>query len=161
MMYQKYIKYGAIAVAIIIADQITKWMIANTVTYIQVIPVIPGFFNLVHIQNPGSAFGLFANYNSLVRNIFLMSTSIIAICFVVYLFVKAPQEYPFLAVGLALIFGGAIGNMIDRFRLGSVIDFLDFYIGRFHWPAFNVADSAITIGMIIFIFYTFFRSPSV
>jgi signal peptidase II len=76
---------------------------------------------------------------------------------VLYLYKNTPSEYPVLSAGFALIFGGALGNMIDRIRLGEVIDFIDLYIAHMHWPAFNIADSAISIGMVIFGFYIVFR----
>ena len=157
MKSEKYLKFGAIAIVIVILDQITKWMIFHSLALHDVFPVIPGCFNLIHIQNPGSAFGLFATHPSLFRNVFLLTASVVALCLVLYLYQNTPREYPILSFGFALIFGGAIGNMIDRVRLGRVIDFIDVYIGTFHWPAFNIADSAITIGMIIFAFYMVFR----
>lgn len=157
MISIKYIKFGSISIAVVALDQITKWVIMNTIALHDMVQVIPNFFNLVHIQNPGSAFGLFANQNSIFRNIFLMTAAIIAICLVLYMYKRTSQEYPLLSIGFALIFGGAVGNMMDRLRLGSVIDFIDLYIANFHWPAFNIADSAISIGMVIFGYHIIFR----
>jgi signal peptidase II len=153
----KYLKFATVALIIIILDQITKWFIIRSISLHDVYTVIPGFFNLVHIYNPGSAFGLFADHHSLFRNVFLLTASVVALCLILYLHHNTPEKYPILSVGFALIFGGAIGNMIDRIRLGYVIDFIDIYIGTLHWPAFNIADSAITIGMVIFAFYMLFR----
>ncbi len=98
-----------------------------------------------------------ANYSPVLRSIVFLFFSSLAICLVFYLYKKTPREYSLLATGFALIFGGAIGNLIDRIRFGKVVDFLDFYIGSIHWPAFNVADSAISIGMVIFAYYFFFK----
>lgn len=157
MNKNKYLKFGAVAIAIVVFDQISKWIIIQTILLHDVYPVIPGLFNLVHIYNPGSAFGLFADYHNIFRNIFLLTASVVALCLILYLHHNVPEKYPILSIGFSLIFGGAIGNMIDRIRWGHVIDFIDIYIGSFHWPAFNVADSAITIGMLIFAFYMLFR----
>jgi signal peptidase II len=153
----KYLKFAAVAIAIVFFDQITKWIVVQTLSLHDVYQVIPGCFNLVHIHNPGSAFGLFADHHSLFRNIFLLTASVVALCLILYLHHNISDGFPILSVGYALIFGGAIGNMIDRIRLGHVIDFIDVYIITSHWPAFNVADSAITIGMFIFAFYMLFR----
>ena len=160
MLPSKYLKFICIAIAIIGLDQLTKWIVYNSLMLHEVVPVIPGCLNLVHIQNPGTAFGLFADYNSFFRNILVMSASIVAILLILYLYKNTSQDFPVLSFGFALIFGGAIGNMIDRVRLGRVIDFIDVYIGSLHWPAFNVADSAITVGMIIFAYYILFRKNS-
>ena len=157
MKKDKYLKFSAVAIAIVIVDQLTKWVIIQTIALHDLYSVIPGFFNIIHIHNPGSAFGLFADHHSLFRTIFLLTASVVALCLILYLHHHTPGDFPILSFGLALIFGGAIGNMIDRIRLGYVIDFIDVYLGTFHWPAFNIADSAITIGMIIFAFYMLFR----
>jgi len=157
MIFGKYSKLTIISVSVVILDQTTKWIINRTIPLYDVVPVIPGFFNLIHIQNPGSAFGLFAGRSHLFRMVFLTTAAIVAAGLVLYLYKKTPREYPFLSIGLALIFGGAIGNMIDRVCFGQVIDFIDLYIGNFHWPAFNIADIAISIGMIIFGFHIIFR----
>lgn len=117
------------------------------------ISVIPGFFSITHIQNPGGAFGLLAGQAPWVRKGVFLVMSTIAVLVVLYFHHKTPKTHPWLAAGLALIAGGAVGNLIDRFRFGKVVDFLDFYIGAAHWPAFNVADSAITTGVGIFLLH--------
>jgi signal peptidase II len=157
----RYLKFGAVAFIIVIFDQVTKWYIIQNLSLHDVYQVIPGCFNLVQVHNPGSAFGLFADHHSLFRTVFLLSASVVALCLILYLHHNTPGEFATLSIGFALIFGGAIGNIIDRIRLGYVIDFIDVHIGVFHWPAFNVADSAITIGMLIFAFYMLFRKISV
>jgi len=153
-------RYGRliiIAGIIIVADQITKAVVLSKMALYQSISVIPGFFNLTHIHNPGGAFGFLAQQNPALRiGVFLFASSI-AIVLIFLFYRQIPKTHPILSAGLALIFGGAIGNLVDRIRFGKVVDFLDFYIGKIHWPAFNVADSAITVGVAIFLVHLVFR----
>ena len=142
---------------VVFADQITKYIIKINLALYDNIIVIEKFFNITHILNPGGAFGFFASQPLEVRKfIFLFMSSVVAI-FVLWFYKRCAADFIFLSYGLALIFGGAIGNLIDRFRYGKVVDFLDFYIGSAHWPAFNVADSAISIGMCILIYHILFN----
>ncbi len=150
---EKYIRLIVIAGLVIIADQISKWIILKTMPLYDSFPVIQGLFNITHIHNPGGAFGFFADRDPLLRKIVFLFMSSVAACFVLWFYHQTPRTHPWLAFGLALIFGGAVGNLIDRFRFGKVVDFLDFYIGSAHWPAFNVADSAISVGITIFILH--------
>jgi signal peptidase II len=115
------------------------------------IAVIPGFFNLTHIRNPGGAFGFMAAGSQGLRNLLFLGVSALAMGLIVFFYRSTPKTHPALASALAMIFGGAVGNLIDRLRFGEVVDFLDLYLGAYHWPAFNVADSAITVGITIFI----------
>ncbi len=153
----KYIRLFAIAALVITFDQVTKFIILNTMPLHHSITVIPGFFSITHIHNPGGAFGVFATQSSTVRKILFLFISSLAACFVLYFYNKTPRNYILLSSAFALIFGGAIGNIIDRIYLGKVVDFLDFYIGNMHLPAFNVADSAISIGVTIFAFHILFN----
>jgi signal peptidase II len=153
MLKNKYIKLAVIGGCVVIADQITKFLIINYLPFNHNIPVIAGFFNIVHINNPGGAFGLLANLSPQWRTIIFLFISSLAVGLIFYFYRKTPQSHPWLAAGFALIFGGAIGNLIDRLRFGFVIDFLDFYFAEYHWPAFNIADSAITVGMVIFVIH--------
>ncbi len=131
---------------IVFSDQISKYIIKINLELYDHIIVIQNFFNITHILNPGGAFGLFATTPPGVRKfVFLFVPSVVAL-FIVWFYKKSAQNYMFLSHGLAMIFGGAIGNLIDRFIYGQVVDFLDFYIGAYHWPAFNIADSSIAIG---------------
>lgn len=114
-------------------------------------PVIPGLFNLVYVLNPGAAFGFLADASAAFRYVFFTGITVVAAGLIVYYLVKTNPRNLILAASLTLIFGGAIGNLIDRIRFGSVVDFLDFYLGAAHWPAFNVADSAITVGAALMI----------
>jgi len=137
------------ASAIIILDQITKSVITEKLFMYGTHKVIDGFFNLVYVMNPGAAFGFLADMPELFRYAFFIGITLLAMALIIYYIVKSDNE-PFLIIlSLSLIFGGAVGNLIDRIRFGAVVDFLDFYIGSWHWPAFNVADSAITVGAFL------------
>lgn len=111
--------------------------------------VIDNFFAITHIRNPGVAFGLFADGPSEYKTYLFIGFSIIAIVAILIFFHQTPQENKMVRVALILIFSGAIGNLIDRILYQEVIDFLDFFYGSYHWPAFNVADSCITIGVLL------------
>lgn len=153
----KYKKLAIIAGLVVACDQITKLIISSKLPIYHSITVIPGLFNITHIHNPGGAFGFMAGQSPAIRTLLFLVVSVIAVGVIFYFYANTPRTHPWLASGLALIFGGAIGNLIDRFRMGKVIDFLDVYIQQLHWPAFNVADSAITVGMGIFIFHLLFK----
>ena len=153
----KYTKLATIAGLIIIADQITKAVILKTLPLYHSVAVIPGFFSITHIHNPGGAFGFMSNQSSNLQRLIFLVVSLIAVGLIFYFYMKTPNTYRVLSTGLALVFGGAIGNMVDRIRMGKVVDFLDFYAGNLHWPAFNIADSAVTVGMIIFLFHLLFN----
>ena len=151
--HNKYLKLAVIAGLVIVLDQITKAVIRNNLTLYHSITVIPGFFNITHILNPGGAFGFMANKSPFLRNLLFILLSSLAVCLIFYLYKNTPKKYSLLSTCFALILGGALGNLIDRIRFGKVVDFLDFYIGSYHWPAFNVADSAITVGIGIYVFH--------
>ncbi|MFH1981052.1 MAG: signal peptidase II [Pseudomonadota bacterium] len=146
-----------IASAVIVLDQVTKAMVLSQLPLYHSVPVLPGFFNLTHVQNPGGAFGFLAGQSPALRAVVFLAASAMAALLVLYFYMTTPPTHRFLAVGFALIFSGAIGNLIDRVRFGVVVDFLDFFVGKAHWPAFNVADSAITVGMTIFAGHLVFR----
>lgn len=157
MLKNKYIKLAVIAGGIILLDQFTKALILRYLPLNKTTPVIGGFFNLTHIYNPGGAFGILANLSPTLRSIIFLFISSLAVGLIFYFYKKTPSQYVWLAAAFALIFGGAVGNLIDRIRFGMVIDFLDFYLGNLHWPAFNVADSAISIGIGIFLYHLVFK----
>lgn len=153
----KYLRLIFIAGLIVVLDQITKLIVLDSLPLFHSIKIIPGFFNLTHIHNPGGAFGfLSTNSSSTQRFVFLFASSL-AIGLVLYFYNKTPKSFVLLSTGFALVIGGALGNLIDRIRMGKVVDFLDFHIGDLHWPAFNVADSAVSIGMIIFVYHLVFK----
>jgi signal peptidase II len=134
------------ALAVVLMDQISKYIVTRSITFHESIPVISGFFSLVHTRNRGMAFGLMNQPGSDFSFYFLVTATIAAVILLLFWFTKLKDEERRLIFGLSLILGGAIGNLIDRLRLREVIDFLDFHVGTYHWPAFNLADSAITLG---------------
>lgn len=135
-----------LAASIIIPDQITKAVVQQKYVLWDTAPVIPGFFNLVHVLNKGAAFGFLNRQDTDWQIWFFVAVTIFAVGFIYYLLSTADHGDRFFIWGLGLVLGGALGNLIDRIRFGFVVDFLDFYIGQYHWPAFNVADIAITCG---------------
>jgi signal peptidase II len=140
-----YVYYG-IAAAVFALDRMTKLTVEAHVSAFDIHPVIPGFFDIIHARNRGAAFSLFADSNSPWRPFFLIGLSLAALVLVAGILRHASRLDRATAIGLSLILGGAMGNVFDRIVSGAVTDFLDFYIGDLHWPAFNVADSAIVIG---------------
>lgn len=143
--------FSLIAALVVVLDQITKLLVLAKMPLYHSVAVIPGFFNLTHIRNPGGAFGFLATGSQGLRNLLFIGVSTLALGMLVYFYRQTPKSHRCLASALAMIFGGAVGNLIDRLRFGEVVDFLDAYLGAYHWPAFNVADSAITVGITIFI----------
>jgi signal peptidase II len=152
-----YVFLVGIAALVAILDQAIKLLVLAKIPAYGSIVVIPGFFDLTHIYNTGGAFGFLAGKSSLFRHLFFLTASAVAMGMIVYLYLKTPREFLFLRSGLAMILGGAVGNVIDRIRLGKVVDFLDLYVKDLHWPAFNIADSAITVGILIFIYHLLFK----
>jgi signal peptidase II len=146
---KKYVQLGVTTGLIVLLDQITKFYVDSSMRLHESIPVIQGLFSITHVRNPGAAFGFLADASPLFRSIFFVAVTVLAIILVVHYIWKSRAEEPFLTFALSLILSGAVGNLIDRVRLGEVIDFLDVYIGSYHWPAFNVADSAISVGAVI------------
>ena len=153
----KMMRLGVVAGSILILDQVTKALILAHLPLGGSIPVIRGFFDLTHVHNPGGAFGFLAGMSAEVRSLLFVAVSLVAAGLILYFYWQTPHGQRFLSVGLALIFGGAVGNLVDRMRFGIVVDFLDVYAGTLHWPAFNVADSAITVGVCIFAYHILFR----
>jgi signal peptidase II len=139
------------ALVLLIADQVSKLVVRHWIPPSASIPVIPGLFNLTHILNPGAAFGILSRGDPSLRNPFFIGVSLIAILFVLYYYRRHGRGKTWLSLGLGMIAGGALGNLGDRIRLGAVVDFLDFYVERHHWPAFNLADSAISVGVALLI----------
>jgi signal peptidase II len=140
-------------VTILVLDQLTKFIVDRTMSLHESIPIIDGFFSLTYVRNTGAAFGIFSGAHENFRLPFLILVSVLALGFVVVMLKRLRDEEKGLITALSLIIGGAIGNLIDRVLYGEVIDFLDFYWSHYHWPAFNVADSCITIGVLITLFY--------
>jgi signal peptidase II len=140
-------------VTILVLDQLTKMIIDRTMSLHESIPIIDGLFSLTYVRNTGAAFGIFSGSHEAFRLPFLILVSILALGFVVVMLKRLRDDETGLITALSLIIGGAIGNLVDRVLYGEVIDFLDFYWSHYHWPAFNVADSCITIGVLITFYY--------
>jgi len=132
---------------IISLDQWTKYTVLQRLPLHQSLEVIPGFFNLTHVRNTGGAFGIFGGNKGGIGSLLFVLVSLIAIGSILFLFVKAKEDEKSLALSFSLVLSGAIGNLTDRLLHGEVIDFLEFYVSSFHWPSFNIADSAICIGI--------------
>lgn len=147
------------AAVIIALDQITKNAITSRFLMHESYAVINGFFNLVYVMNPGAAFGFLASASATFRYVFFIGITCLAIVLIIYYLVKSKPGNIVTVLSLALVFAGAVGNLIDRIRFGAVVDFLDVYIGTWHWPAFNVADSAITVGAILMIWEMIINAP--
>jgi signal peptidase II len=145
-----------IAVAVVVADRIAKLAIEHNLPLHESVSVIPGLFRITHVQNRGAAFGLFADSPSEWKVALLIMFSVIALVIVSALLWKNSHSITTTGVGLALILGGALGNLWDRLTQGRVTDFLLFYIGQYQWPAFNIADSAIVIGACLLVFEILF-----
>ncbi len=153
----RLLRFLLVAAAVSGLDQLTKQLvIANIPRYGQV-KVIDGFFSLTHLYNPGGAFGFLAGGANPWLNIFFLVFGLITLVLIVYFLRHTPDTHKYLQLALALVCGGAVGNLVDRLRFGQVVDFLDFYLGSHHWPAFNLADSAITIGVGIFLLHLVFK----
>ncbi|MBI5411536.1 MAG: signal peptidase II [Nitrospirae bacterium] len=147
----RYIILALISVGTIILDQITKTQIMQTMRLHESIPVIANFFSLTYIRNPGAAFGILASSSNGFRLLFFGFTSLFALVLLGAIFFRLRQDDLIGQLSIAGILGGAVGNLLDRLRYGEVIDFLDFYIDIYHWPAFNVADAAISVGVCFLI----------
>lgn len=150
---RKYIIFVLVASIVLALDQITKAIIMRRFLLHENLEVIPGFLDLTYIRNTGGAFGLLAGEASGVRTMLFLAVACLALGAILYLYSKIPPNKPWLNGALAMTFGGALGNLMDRVRYGEVVDFIDFHAGTLHWPAFNVADSAISVGVGIFCFY--------
>ena len=156
----KRIHYLVISLIVLALDAWTKWLVANHISPHESVSLIPNVFELVHVRNTGAAFGIGANSGSQLVPLLLNGGALAVFLTVVVYAIRTAVTDRVLQVGLHLILGGAIGNLLDRFRLGYVVDFLDVYIRDHHWPAFNVADSAICIGIAL-LFLDMRRKPDV
>ncbi|MDA8124858.1 MAG: signal peptidase II [Deltaproteobacteria bacterium] len=145
-MPKKNILFIAVTGLTVLLDQATKAWILATLKLHEGFPLIDGFFNIVHVRNPGAAFGFLASASPAFRYVFFLAVTVGAILLILHYLRQTGIKELSLVFALALILAGALGNLIDRIRFGEVVDFLDVYIGVHHWPAFNVADSAITTG---------------
>lgn len=144
------LRSAAIIAAVVIIDRFTKMYIRAKLSAWDIHPVIPGFFNIVHTENPGAAFGMLSDSPGQWHEILLIGVSLIVMGIIAVMLWRPQraglQANPLLRTGLSLVFGGALGNLWDRLFRGTVTDFLQFFIGSYEFPSFNAADSAITIG---------------
>ena len=145
-----------IAPLVLLLDQLTKFFIVKTLSIGQELPVVPGIFDIVHYRNAGAAFGMLANLDVWVRDPFFYGISAVALLAMIIIFRHLDLADHFFPYPLSLITGGILGNFVDRVRFGNVVDFLSFHIYDWkfgsiplEWPAFNVADSAITVSMVL------------
>ncbi|MCA1961230.1 MAG: signal peptidase II [Desulfomonile sp.] len=155
--FGKSAAFGLAALAVVVLDQFTKYMAAAYIPLHDSIPMVSGYVNLVHVRNPGAAFGILAGFGGAIRSAFFVLVSAVALAVIFWLAVTSKENNPWLMSGYALFFGGALGNLIDRLRFGEVVDFIDVHVGPYHWPAFNVADSALCVGTAAFFLYFFFK----
>ena len=154
----KYRLVLLISSAIIILDQVTKTLICKTLPLHARVEVFADFLNIVHIRNPGIAFGMLKRFGSDYRVLSLACVSAVAVLLIVFLIAQVKDGRRLETYSLSLILGGAIGNLIDRFRLGEVIDFIDVHWRSvYHWPAFNVADAAISVGIVVMVVCELFK----
>lgn len=153
----RFYLWMTLASLVIVADQVTKWAIVKWVPLYERIP-LNSFINITHQRNPGAAWGLLADQPGWQRWFFIGLATLVSVYLVVWLWRIRKERQAVLAAGLALVLGGAIGNVIDRILLGSVVDFIQVYLGSWPFPSFNVADSAISVGAVLLIIDTLFFS---
>ncbi len=146
-MKNKYLWAGSIVGAVLVLDQVTKYLVEKHLRMYETIAVIPGFFNLTHVRNRGAAFSLLSSAPAVFRSVFFVAITIIAVAVIAVLIRKTHDRL--LVIAFSLIAGGAVGNVIDRVRYGEVVDFIQWYVRSYSWPSFNIADSAITAGVIL------------
>jgi signal peptidase II len=149
-----------VVAAVALADQITKWLVVAELDLYQTVPVIPGFLNLTHIRNSGVAFGLFNTAEFAYKPLVVGLMALVALVGVGLYASQLPHSHKWARGGLALILGGAAGNLIDRARQGYVVDFVDAYWNGWHFWAFNVADAAINVGVGLLIIDLFRPEPA-
>lgn len=147
----RYMILALVSLGTVILDQASKAHIMQTMRLHESIPVIGNFFSLTYIRNPGAAFGILASSSNGFRLLFFGLTSLFALALLGTIFFRLREDDWIGQLSIAGILGGAIGNLLDRMRFGEVIDFLDFYVETYHWPAFNVADAAISVGVCFLI----------
>jgi signal peptidase II len=151
MSIKKYWPLALSFLGVLLLDRLTKEYIMTHYPLYYSRSIIPGLFNLVHIQNKGVAFGILGGSAPIWRDILLLLFPVLSMSAILIFAFCYPQQKTGILISLGLILGGALGNLIDRFRFRAVIDFLDVFWGNYHWPAFNVADSAITVGVLFLV----------
>jgi signal peptidase II len=147
--WAKYLLFCAVNLVVVVADQVSKIVIEKNLFLNEFITIVPNFFDIRYIRNTGAAFGIMSRLPDAWRLSFLIGVSLVAMGLIFYLFVKAEKERFVYALSLCLVFAGAAGNLIDRAMLGEVRDFLHLHIYNLSWPIFNIADSAISVGIVL------------
>jgi signal peptidase II len=137
---------------IVALDQATKWWVARALDLHEFRPIIEGFVSLSHVENRGAAFGIFSDADLPHQSVLFSLISVLALMAIAAYALRLPKEARLPRVALSLVLGGAVGNLVDRIRLGHVVDFVHVYWGRHQWPDFNMADSAITVGVALLLF---------
>ncbi len=140
-----------LVLVVVVLDQLTKFLVLKNFHLYESIVIIPNFFNLTYLTNKGAAFGFLAGVTAAWRHYFFLILASVALVLLCFAWFRMRKDHRFYGPALAMIAGGAIGNVIDRVRFGAVVDFLDFHVAGHHWPVFNVADSAITVGVALFL----------
>ena len=143
--------YLLLVAAVVVLDQATKALVVRTIALHDYVPLVDGLLSLSHVRNHGAAFGLLADWNLPYQSLLLSALSLVALSAIATYFVRLPAAARLPRLALALVLGGAIGNVLDRLRLGYVVDFVHVYFREYQWPDFNVADSAITIGVALLV----------
>lgn len=152
-------RFLLLALAVLALDQWTKWLVESHLPTPSSREIIPGFFHLSHVKNTGVAFGLLADLGEAGAAWLLALFGLAAIVVVIVYFRRTPPREKALLTALALVLGGAVGNLLDRINNGAVTDFLGVYLGSYRWPDFNVADSAISIGLVLLLLDSFRPRP--
>ena len=147
-MRSRYLSIIVIPIIVLLLDQLSKSIIDTHMELYESREIVRHFFHITYIRNPGAAFGFLANESHPAIRYFFMAATLLAIGVILLMYQKNEAQGSLLRVSLSLILGGALGNFIDRLRFGEVIDFLDVHWYQYHWPAFNVADTCITLGVI-------------
>lgn len=143
--------YLALVTAVLVLDQATKALVVRQIALHDYVPLVDGLLSLSHVRNHGAAFGLLADWNLPYQSLLLSALSLVALTAIATYFVRLPAAARLPRLALALVLGGAVGNVVDRLRLGYVVDFVHVYFREYQWPDFNVADSAITIGVALLV----------
>ena len=146
---QGRLPYFLLVAATVILDRWTKALIQSRFELNESVTLVDGFFNITYVRNTGIAFGIFSAISSSAKSMVLSAFAALAAVLVIAYSFRTPLRDRLLHVALALILGGALGNLYDRLAYGYVVDFLEFYVGNYHWPSFNVADSAISTGVLL------------
>ena len=156
-MKHKYLWAGSIIGTVVALDQLTKYLVEKHLRMYEVVPIIRGFFNLTRVRNKGAAFSLLSTAPDGFRSVFFISVSLAAVAVIAMMIRKSKDLL--LVVSFSFIAGGAVGNLVDRMRFGEVVDFIQWYVKSWYWPSFNVADSAITVGVALLVIDMLFHKP--